>query len=294
MKNSINEVIGLDAEPIGIKKRPIIGDNGSQLLMGEVFSREVVSANLPAAHWISTNRTYRKSIYNRGRQLNEAGQPPIRNPLSCYNSNGQALLDIVNWLEVDVEVEGVLKSARYKKAPPKTFCNIYAYDYCTFAGAYLPRIWWTPSSITKLKNGENVQVNYKIDGSGTVRGMEANDLFNWLIEFGSQFFWTELMRTSDFTVIQNWVNAGNVVVLVQNNPNTGGSGHILMVIPESAKRAAVRSGGKVVVPVHSQAGSVNFAYNELSASSPKNKKSLFDAFAQNNPNVKMYGNQILC
>src|SRR5688572_8800840 len=52
-----------------------------------------------------------------------------------------------------VQALAVEKSARYQPTATSTYCNIYAYDYCYFAGVYLPRVWWYDKAIAELVQG---------------------------------------------------------------------------------------------------------------------------------------------
>lgn len=254
----------------------------NETILDEVLF-EANAFKLPVVHLIKKSLVSKNDDKHRGSQLNDPGQPQIRNPEYCHLSSSQSLLNIVDWLDVE-------NSKRYKAGNGDTFCNVYASDYCMFAGAYLPRVWWTTKAIQKLKKGENVEIKY----GDTVHELDANSLFKWFSDFGSQFYWQEMKPNGhDFTEIQETANNGNVVTLVYKNPS-GKSGHLLVVIPESGKRLAKRVNGVVTLPVHSQAGAVNFSYNDHDPQSPYNKTSLFQAVVQGSSNVKIYRNPINC
>jgi hypothetical protein len=89
----------------------------------------------------------------------------------------------------------------------------------------------------------------------TLWEMRSNDLFRWLGVFGAQFGWRE-MRT--LTGLQRAANRGKVALIVARRTEEARAGHLVMVPPETASLRARRERGKVVVPVQSQAGDVNF------------------------------------
>ncbi|WP_077145844.1 hypothetical protein [Sphingopyxis sp. KK2] len=142
---------------------------------------------------------------------------------------------------------------RYKPAGP-TYCNLYAHDFCTLAGAYLPRVWWTSKAIERLRAGEKVEPSYL----ATVDEMRANALFRWLTDYGSDYGWRQ---TGTLTKLQDVANAGGLGIICGRNTVEGRSGHIVMVVPETATQKAKRNAaGEVTSPLQSQAGRVNFRY----------------------------------
>lgn len=177
--------------------------------------------------------------------LNEPGQP-TRDPNASAPDKAKKLTEIVNWLDVE-------KKARYLPNSKHTYCNIYAYDYCYLAGVYLPRVWWTSSALSKLKDGKTLSPIY----GSTVHELNANSLFEWLKEHGPSFGWN---RTFDFTAMQNAANSGQVVVICGANKVPNKSGHITAVVPETATQKATRSGASVTRPLQSQAGVSNQKY----------------------------------
>lgn len=178
--------------------------------------------------------------------LNEPGQPKRQG--SGPEALRAELGKIVQWLDV-----GNAKHLRYQ--PTKaTFCNIYAYDFCHLAGAYLPRVWWTGAAIQRLARGETVEAAY----DSTVDEQRANDLFRWLRDFGPQFGWR---RTGTLTKLQSEVNGGAVGIIVARRTMEAASGHIVVVVPETDQHRAKRNGaGEVLAPLQSQAGRKNFRY----------------------------------
>ncbi len=143
---------------------------------------------------------------------------------------------------------------RYKPRGSTTFCNIYAYDLCTLAGAYLPRVWWTDAAIMRMARGETVPVRY----GETVRELNANALHDWLEDHGPAFGW---VREIDLTTLQAAANAGEVCLIVAKRRDLNQSGHITAVVPEHEDFVARRdAAGGVIRPVESQAGVSNFRY----------------------------------
>ncbi|WP_422403298.1 hypothetical protein [Pseudomonas sp. GZD-209] len=184
--------------------------------------------------------------------LNEAGQPTRQG-----NSAGElreALAAIIQWLAVDNTAH-----LRYQPHDGLTFCNIYAHDYCLLAGAYLPRCWWSTPALLKLAAGQQVT---PLIGD-TLREMRANDLFRWLREFGPGFGWRQ---TGTLTTLQAEANQGAIGLIVARRKEDGRSGHIVMVVPETAEQTARRdTAGNVIAPLQSQAGARNFQYGRGAA-----------------------------
>ena len=142
-------------------------------------------------------------------------------------------------------------SPRYLPTSSATYCNIYAHDYCTLAGVYLPRVWWTDQALVRIGRGEDVGPVY----AQTVREMRADDLFAWLVDCGPSFGWR---RVFDATALQAAANGGGVGVICADREAEGRSGHITVVVPEHGTHRAERDAdGNVTQPLQSQAGSVN-------------------------------------
>lgn len=179
--------------------------------------------------------------------LNEAGQPR-RNATASAADKAAALTEIVDWLAVENA-----NHLRYKPIPRATYCNIYAYDYCFLAGVYLPRVWWTSRALIDLAAGRNVTPVY----GETVHELNANSLFMWFQEFGSNFGWR---RTGSLEEMQNAANNGQVVIISAQNKIPNRSGHIVAVVPETSANKAARASGTVVRPLQSQAGRTNRKY----------------------------------
>lgn len=161
----------------------------------------------------------------------------------------QSIHKIVAWLDCEKPAH-----KRYQKKPGITCCNLYAHDLCTRAGVYLPRVWWTSRAIEQLRKGKAVEPSY----DHTVIEMRANALYRWLRDYGSDYGWRQ---TGNATTLQEFANAGGVGLICAARVNENRSGHITVVVPETSKHLAVRSGSDAVLqPLQSQAGSTNFRY----------------------------------
>lgn len=214
--------------------KPVTDDDDTTPISG-IKAAHLNSGSLAIARSQTSGRAY---------PLNEPGQP-TRNGTSSTSMVNQ-LGQVIKWLNVE-------NSDRYEPGGGKTFCNIYAYDYCYLANAYLPRVWWNSTALIKLKAGESVSVKY----DSTVLEMNANSLTNWFEEFGQQFGWT---RTFDITELQNAANDGQVCIISARRTDLNRSGHICAVVPETSSHQSKRSGTKVISPLQSQAGESNFGY----------------------------------
>lgn len=205
---------------------------------------------LPAVHLrrkpgATTKRT---DLPNRGGAypLSEA-KMPTRSGFTPEKRRAD-IAAIIQWLDC----ENILH-LRYRPAGP-TYCNIYAYDFCTLAGAYLPRVWWTSRAIERLRAGEAVEPAYL----ATVDEMRANALYRWLSDYGADYGWRQ---TGTLTKLQDVANAGGLGIICARNNVEGRSGHIVMVVPETTTHKARRDAtGAVIAPLQSQAGRKNFRY----------------------------------
>jgi hypothetical protein len=187
----------------------------------------------------------RSAVGGRAFPLGEPDRPGCRREANaaqkCHDLKG-----IADWLAVQT-------SARYRRSGV-TYCNVYAADYCYLAGAYLPRVWWMDRALASIIGGTVPPVAY----GQTVREMRADDLHQWLIEYGEQFGWR---RVFDATALQSAANAGGVGVICADRAAAGLPGHISIVIPEDAAHEAVRDAdGHVTQPLQTQAGGKNFRY----------------------------------
>lgn len=154
---------------------------------------------------------------------------------------------IIDWLAVE-------KNKRYLKRGNSTFCNIYAYDYCYLAGAYIPRVWWKEKALINLTMGNPVEVQY----GSTVRELNANSLHDWFEDFGTSFGWRPSFDVSE---CQQEANDGKVVIACAKRVSTNRPGHICPIVPETlTHKAKRRRNGEVSMPLQSQAGGSNFRY----------------------------------
>ncbi len=199
---------------------------------------------IPAVHLERVDLVARAQNGRRPFALNEPGAPT--RAAGTAAARVKALHAIVTWLKVD-------SFARYLPGGGKTYCNIYAYDYCFLAQAYLPRVWWKRDALRQLEQGTAVAPAY----GTTVSEMNANSLFEWFDDFGDDFGWR---RVASVDELQTQANLGAVAVISGINADRNRSGHIVAVVPETATAKAQRSGGIVTRPVQSQAGASNFQY----------------------------------
>jgi hypothetical protein len=206
-------------------------------------SRGIVAVYMPSQPDLVTRRTERPDAHS----LNEPNQP--RRQGTTADALRAELAAIVAWLAVDNPAH-----LRYQREPNKTYCNIYAHDFCHLAGVYLPRVWWLQGAIARLAQGEEVKPHY----GKTIDEQRANDLFRWLRDFGEQFGWRQ---TGTPSKLQLEVNQGAVGLIVARRNEDGRPGHIVAVVPETDKHRARRNAaGDVIIPLQSQAGSTNFPY----------------------------------
>ncbi|WP_051398272.1 SH3 domain-containing protein [Runella limosa] len=195
----------------------------------------------PAVHFSSHVRSNRNSLDFRHCPLSETTMP-FRDAQDA-TTQAQQIHQIINFLSVTT-------SKRYLPTQTATYCNIYAYDVCFLSKVYLPRVWWESKALLSIQQGLPVSVVY----GETVRELRANDLFDWLKEWGDDYGWT---RTFDLTDLQNQANMGKVGIICAKRLDTNRSGHIVAVVPETQSFQALRTGGSVIEPLQSQAGVSN-------------------------------------
>lgn len=226
---------------VELRGQATTGFLASRYLVGaESFAEEVHQGEIPAVHM--REGPGRLDRADAGAfPLSEPGQP--RRTARTANAKVDQLIRIVDFLAVH-------ESARYRSHGSTTFCNVYAYDYCTLAGVYLPRVWWRERALRRLADGEKVPVRY----AETVRELTANDLFEWLGDWGDDFGWS---RSTDLDGLQDAANQGQVSVICAIRKERERPGHISVVAPESSRLRAERSDGLVVKAVESQAGAAN-------------------------------------
>ena len=166
-------------------------------------------------------------------------------------------------------------SGRYAANSDSTFCNVYAYDFVTAMGAYIPRTWWYEGTIAQIQGGATAVTiaEYQarlVAGESvaglitpiygeTVRELSANGLNDWMQTWGASFGWEQ---AGSMTAAQEAANAGSVVVVLA----TGSPGHISVVLAEKGDLTAARDGnGEVFAPLQSQAGAHNVNHDNLSS-----------------------------
>jgi predicted chitinase len=181
----------------------------------------------------------------RALPLGETGRP-TRDPEGSREEKRTSLAGILNWLDVE-------NSVRYLASGRRTFCNIYAHDYCYLANVYLPRVWWRDRALMRLEAGKPVRPLY----DKTLRELNANSLFDWLKEWGADFGWEHVFNPGE---LQDAVNDGGVGVIVAKRTELNRPGHISVVVPETGEHTAFRRNGEVTRPLQSQAGRKNFKY----------------------------------
>lgn len=179
--------------------------------------------------------------------LNEPKQPTRKG--ATPGELRAEIATIIDWLAVDK-----LSHKRYQPRAGVTFCNIYSHDFCTLANVYLPRVWWSQRALIDLAQGRKVE---PLIGN-SINEMRANDLFRWLRDFGPAFGWRQ---TGDLNKLQQAANQGAIGLIVARRKEDGRSGHIVVVVPETAEHSARRdASGVVTTPLQSQAGVSNFRY----------------------------------
>lgn len=211
-------------------------------------AEETPQSGIIAAHLTPSSGTIIARANNAGAySLNEKGMPG-RDGADAATRCAQ-IAAIIEWLAVDKA-----SHKRYQPRDGMTFCNIYAHDFCTASGVYLPRVWWTGPALVKLAQGQTVVPKY----DETVDEVRANDLYRWLRDFGPQFGWRQ---TGTLTKLQEAANNGGIGIIVARRVQEGKSGHIVAVVPETASKRALRDAqGNVTHPLQSQAGSTNYRY----------------------------------
>lgn len=188
----------------------------------------------------------RGKVSGMAHPIGEAGRP-TRNAAAPAATRVQQLTAIGDWLAVGT-------SARWRPREGKTFCNVYAADFCYLAAAYLPRVWWTNDSLLRIAQGQVPPVL----AESTVREMRADDLFAWLVDMGPRFGWR---RVFDATALQGAANGGGVGLICADRETPGLPGHITIVVPENGAHRATRDAdGHVLQPLQTQAGARNLRY----------------------------------
>lgn len=212
------------------------------------------SPELPKADLGEHDGARRHNGWARTYQLTSSDAPTRDSDWSSERKS-EALVDIVEWLDVE-------NAERYGPTENKTYCNIYAYDFCCLAGAYLPRVWWTEESLEKWREGHEVEphLTYEENPSkpSTVRELNANCLFSWFDYHGADHGWE---KVEDVAAVQKAANDGKVAIIVAKRHDLTRSGHITAVVPEKQQEAERDDDGSLLVPLQSQAGRNNHQYH---------------------------------
>jgi hypothetical protein len=198
----------------------------------------------PQVHFAAGSRSRLDSTEDRHSPL-QGFQPQPRASAQSDVNRCAALHSIIQTLDVE-------HGERYLPTG-STFCNIYAYDVCFLAGVYLPRVWWMAKALLDISQGGNPGIVY----AKTVRELNANALFDWLSEWGDEFGW---QRCANLNELQDAANHGAVGIICAQRKDLSRSGHITVVVPETAGRSAERIGQTVTGPLQSQAGARNKQY----------------------------------
>ena len=172
---------------------------------------------LPAAHLAEDRPSVKRDAPPNAFPIGESDRP------SCPP---KSLAEIADWLDVE-------HSRRYRPVPDgPTFCNVYAHDYCYLANVYLPRVWWNPAALADLLAEKKVSATTR-----TVHELRANDIFNWLDQFGTSFGW---QREVDATALQDAANDGEVCLIIAQRRELERPGHVTMVVAETDDHRATR------------------------------------------------------
>lgn len=197
-------------------------------------------------HILGVKDARRDSMQARHAALTDTSAVPLRDSQVSDSAKVTKLRAIVEFLAVE-------RSARYQPAPPHTYCNVYAYDYCYLAGAYLPRVWWNGRALASALQGLAPPPVW----GRTVDEVTANGLCDWLAQWGAEFGWR---AASDVDELQVIVDRGCVGLICGQRVNLDQPGHIVAVVPESDQQRAIRANAKISVPLQSQAGARNYEY----------------------------------
>ena len=189
---------------------------------------------------------------NRGSwayRIGEAGQPGL--PSTHSGGMVAGIAEVIDWLN-----PGNSAHLRWWPQGSTTYCNVYSHDAALMMGCYLPRVWWTSSAIGRILAGHTVPVTY----GTTVNEMRANNIFDWLEEYGASFGW---LRETSPDALQMAVNPGRVGIICAQRTDMNRPGHIQIVAPEQNGHVAKRVNGVVTQPLQSNAGSRNFTWGQL-------------------------------
>jgi hypothetical protein len=171
---------------------------------------------------------------------------PFRD-LTDLASKKESIARLIDKLDVETNI-------RYQRTVEDTYCNVYSYDYCYFSKVYLPTVWWTDEALEKILKGQQVEAVFE----QTVDRIYSSALHDWFLQWGVRFGWERMFSVDE---IQNKVNSnGGIGIICAKRREKGLSGHIVPVVPETDLHKAYRENDKVVYPLQSQAGKLNYNY----------------------------------
>ena len=134
--------------------------------------------------------------------------------------------DAIDFLKVET-------SARYKRTPNATWCNVYLHDFMRVLGLYVPRTWWLQTDIHA--KGDFVKPTY----AKNVIDINANRITEWAGVFAPKFGWKLVSDKEMKNLPEGYIGA----ILARNN---AGIGHVSVVVGKDW--------------LQSQAGAKNHAY----------------------------------
>ena len=171
---------------------------------------------------------------------------PFRD-MTDLDSKKKSIRDLIRKLDVT-------SSLRYQRTIEDTYCNVYSFDYCLHANVYLPTVWWTEDSLKKILSGQSVEAVF----NETVEPIYSSAIHDWFLKWGPSFGWRQMSTVDE---VQQAVNEnGGIGIICAKRKKVGLSGHIVPVVPETERKKAHRVDGKVVYPLQSQAGKLNYKY----------------------------------
>ena len=142
---------------------------------------------------------------------------PIAPPLALPLTRGLFLVIV---RQFDVE-----RSARYRPADGKTWCNLYLADLAVAFGKPLFRV--------VDERGNPVLIS--VTGA---RYLRANDMIDWLTSHGTaRYGWREI----DLADAEVRAGNGAFVVVAWQNPKADESGHVALMLPDGTITQAGRT-----------------------------------------------------
>lgn len=200
----------------------------------------------PIPHLPHHKYAIRDSATKRAMPFSETGAPTV----TAFDGPTRAaqLLAVIDYLDVE-------RSARYRRTPTSTWCNIFSTDVAYLSGVPLPHVYWVDDALARLVKGEDVPVRYGV----TVNELSANGLYAWMLETGARYNWQRVGPE----LAQHIVNTGGFACCLAKKVSGSKIGHVSVVIPErGAEKALYDTGvdGKLLAPAQAQAGARNRRY----------------------------------